>query len=452
MISCIAPGQNPSAFYPADLLNAAQKTEALFLHPDQVDISLYPDAMFKANGTPNGLLIRSAPEDTLLIPTLLRDPGCGFACFRLSMHTSPDKGWSHQVGQALDQAINYSERGLGALRSLLKMRHLTLNNILVHGLEALDLPNAEKARFSHLCFDVDEQWIQYDQKTQRILEDDLGHLTNTVEIRRVSEVRDSCVLGAYEMSQDDYVGFVHSGCHAFPKILAEQFLQPIYEYAYVHGIAIVELIQQGVFGVPLNTDLGRRYYAWLKAAMNYALVSRYALYRRVANCLSGWLPDCAVQLISDRVHAGVWEEILDQKTVICSSRGVQSIVPQQYPDHPPIGLLAGERETAAALVSIAASESTNTQYFSHGIHGRVSPDFCAGDFDQSVRDSIELVARQAYYNSTPNFSDCLPMTYNLQQALSCFESMNIVTPVALLEPVINIFGHPLQRAYAHSTH
>ena len=52
-------------------------------------IHVFPDATLKSNNFPNGIAIYSLLNETTLIPSLLRDPGCGFLTFKIHTY-NPD--------------------------------------------------------------------------------------------------------------------------------------------------------------------------------------------------------------------------------------------------------------------------------------------------------------------------------------------------------------------------
>jgi len=189
---------------------------------------------------------------------------------------------------------------------------------------------------------------------------------------------------------------------------------------------------EGIFGIPLNTELGFEYYQWLKAAMNYSLVNRYHVYLTVKNKLETNMP-CKVSMLNDVIHCGVTEDYYQGKHIVKAFRGVQSI----YQDT--IRLLAGQRESITALIT--GAENAN-DYYNMCAHGTSYNSLAGYDYAKYLgtkeSNTYLALAKQTFYNSEPIYEKCLAYTHNLLASLEYFQKIGLAEPIALLAPQVNV--------------
>jgi len=444
MIEYLSPVDLEKYFYPDPMRSAINSLENLYQDPHKIKIYLYPDAMFKPNGVPNGLTLKSYYEDTLLVPTILRDPGCGFLSFTLHLQNSIDPDWYLKIGPQLDQLLNKTDKiHLDITKKLFEK--ISIEDILYFGLSALDLPNTNK--FANLSFTVDKNIVKPTHQELQVLKEDLFTLTNTVEIRKPLEILNKSLFHQYQLDLNDYFCFIHSGGHKFPMLLEDRYMTKICDYAYHHKIASLDMIHKGIFGIPVTSELGQEYYEWIKAAMNYALVSRYGIFYIVKDFLENAL-SADISMMNDRLHAGVLEEKENSKRIIKSSRGVQEIAKSNVENNQAIGVLAGNRETMAVLVASGDAVSQQGAMFSHGTNCQIINDFNYNNkFSNEDMQRILNLAKSAYYNTEPKFNDCIPLTFNLIAALDYFKASKLLKPVLSLSPLINIYGDVMKRVH-----
>lgn len=430
-------------FFPEDL--RAIINDVSNLHKNrQSTIDIFPDAMFKSNGIPNGISITTLYKDTLLLPLVLRDPGCGFLSFKVSFHENPPTNWQQTIGPKLDQLLNRKRSTPSYPANAIKPKNI--EQVLLHGLHSLDLSNEELALFANTKFDADENIVNPSTQEQKNLYDDLFTLTNNVELRSIDQTSANSQLSDYQLDKTDYIGFVHSGCYLFPEILAERFVQRICEYADINKLATVDEIRTGLFGVPMNTELGKEYYEWLKAAMNFSLVSRYGIFYAIKSFIEAEL-SCTVTMINDRIHAGIIKKQCEGKTFYQSVRGVQMIDAANDHSIHSLGILAGNRETSAALV---CGNNKANNYFSHGTNCNIYEDHDYETyFSQHEKQNLMARAKNFYANTPIELSECIPLSYNFDIAKRYFVQEDVVHEIAELHPELNIFGDVMKRNYGY---
>jgi len=444
MLKYHASKQHREYYFDPKLQAIMAEVEALYPDTNAANIHVYPDAMFKPNGTPNGIAIETNPNNTLLMPSVLRDPGCGFCCFKLNFKQSPPRNWQQHGGGLLNKYLN-SNAAANCAMVTRKIRSTAMQDILHYGLEAIDISKENLALFSNTQFNVDPSIVKLTKNELSILESDLCDLTNNLEIRSIKQIFQSKDLQQAGITPNDLIGFIHSGSHEFPGILMRRFLQPTGDLAHFQKAIPVAKIQQGLFGIPLLTDLGQEYHAWLNAAMNYALVSRYGIFLAVQEFYQKHF-SATVELINDRIHAGIFTLNSNKNKIIRCLRGVQEIIPQTNNHKLNLGLLAGHRETPAYLVTSGNNQDRN-YVFSHGSNAKIEPNHYYSDRYLPDIPHLQTVVKQAYYNTTPDLSACLPLTYNSTMALKYFSHESIIKPVAMLYPEINVFGHFMRAHY-----
>lgn len=396
---------------------------------DTHQVAVFPDAARKKFGLPCGLALISKLDDAVLMPSHLRDPGCGYILFRIDAALGDLKSLQSNIGKELSELVD------GKLKnsSLLNKQFPSIKvipKIIAQGLKVFpDLANEEN-KFGHTNFVVDQTVCQLSKLEQFQLYYDLLSVTNTVEVRTIINPNNA------EQSPDHLIGFIHTGSDSFPRILAKRFIQKVLDYTEDQQSATAEMHAEGIQGVPLQHELGYEYYQWLKAAMNFSLVNRYCTFLEIKKSLEASLP-CSIKILSDNIHAGVLEETIQNNTILKSLRGVQNLNLNVNSARPT--LIAGQRETIAALAEPALFHASSYDLIAHGtgyeINSKCQYSQC---FTDAEIVNYQNFAKQCYYNTDPELDKCLPYTYNLLKMLSYFEQEQIAQTTALLAPFINI--------------
>ena len=400
-----------------------------------IKLGLYPDAVLKSNGLPTGIACIAKTEDAMLLPLILRDPGCGYLTFKLDFYAAIEENWHLSVGSSLAEII----QAVGSPLKKALIKNIDLNEVITKGLAALNLTSAEMAFFSNPSFDIGADKLALSAEETRLLTEELVSVTNTVEIRTVQAIQDRTIAKSYSIKQNDCIGFIHTGSEFFPQILGKRFVAKIAKYAEKNGFFSFEEILSGIFGVPLNTSLGQEYALWLKAAMNYAVVNRYLVYQLLKQFLETQLP-CRVSLINDNMHAGLFSKKMNNKAISYATRGVQNIFKAGTAYSPlSLTLLAGQRETIAALITGGENADEYGNLISHGTGCHIRPYYdYAAHFTTAELDHYLALAKKTFYNTTPNFSEAIPFTFNLLNSLEYFQKIKLARLIAHLAPLINI--------------
>jgi hypothetical protein len=414
----LIPSDHPQDFFSLELIEIVTDLNSALQF--NKNIIIFPDAISKDNGLPNGIAIIADKSASMLLPMILRDPGCGFLQFKITLSSQQQPDW-HDIGGRLDTLINHTSNVEKQKLLNLNLNPTSLNNILLHGLTALDMQEKELPLFMDTAFTVDNQ-LKLTATEMDIIQNDIFTLTNTIELKKFS---------THAKTSNEVFGFIHTGTQVFPNLISKRYAQRIFQASQQHFAQ--EAINKGIFGVKANSSLGYEYHQLLNMAMNFALVNRYYLFLLVKNFLTQHLK-CEVSIINDSIHAGIFSDKIVGAITI--TRGVQHFN-QHAPDQ--LRLIAGQRETISALVT--KSDNTNT-YFDMVAHGTNNNIDKNSDYTQHL-DNITIenylkLSKEAFYNSTPNFADCMPHTYNLMNSLSYFEAIGLAKTVCYLNPLINI--------------
>jgi hypothetical protein len=372
-----------------------------------VSLWIYPDATLKTNKLPTGIVYFSASEDMLLFPAVLRDPGCGFLSFNIEPKKTLTRENYYQITKLLDELGNKRQKIPSTIE---------LDTILYSPMP------------------VDKKIVVLTADETDILVKDYMMLTNTIEIKKYHQVENVALLKANHIDPNNLFGFIHSGCFMFPRLLEKRFATRICDYAMDNQLSTLDKIREAIVGVPMNSPLGYEYQQWVNAAMNYAIASRHSLYAAVKEILEKNF-DCRITMINDNLHAGLF---CHDNHTFCS-RGVQRIEKNK------LTLIAGQRETMAALVEGGSECERYHNMIAHGVGFFIRDNYdYSKHFSAEELQTYQRMAKEVVYNTAPQYQECIPFTYNLLASLKDFENIKLAKIVSLLAPIINVQSDLLQ--------
>ncbi len=413
-------------YFPLELTSAVDKLGD-YLKNTSAKIVVYPDAVVKRNGFPNGTALIMPVSETILIPSLLRDPGCGYLTFKVNLPPNYGKDAVHTLGNRLNSLIN--EDLLSGEKQQRIFQKLSLADIFYDGIHCLKIPKEDETGFFNHKFDVDPIAVKISADESKLLENDLMHLTNTVEIRK---------------NKNEYIGFIHSGCHYFPYLLIKKFLYLICQYAHKNQLASLAQIKNDYFGVPLHSELGQNYFQWIKAAMNYAVVSRYLIFTHIKTMLQTEF-DIEISLLNDITHAGIFDCKDKNQLYTVSTRGVQPLYnPTNKMLRHPFRLVAGQKESIALLVEGVSSHESTENWIQHGTSYQIpTSDQLSHFFTSEMAEAYIHDAFNSYCNTDLDANLSLVYSFNTLVAQTYQSRIGLIKPLAILTPLINIHGKAL---------
>lgn len=408
-VQYICPSRDGRPVVPPEFCRAAETLCAEL--ENRCYIGVYPDAEYERWGLPKGLVVIFPLAEAILLPTFLRDPASGFLLFDVRFTSTPPMDWQEVAGQALDRLVRRD----------------------------FQEPLADSADGS-----LPEAVPKLTAPERALLERDFGAIANTVELKQVDEVIDPRTARSWRLSLGDIVGFVHAGSGPFGRILEDRFAYAMAEDCLDRRIFSLSAVEQGIYGIPLATDLGTAYYRYLGAAMAYGSASRNQAFLRCRRALETVLP-CQVSLRRDTIHSGITEHTLGSRPILKMFRGVQPLLDANRDDFcaSPATLLAGQKETVSLLVAAGPRAAEFHDMISHGTDGRIPPPEGRPDWIPFRKTRYLSLASAAYYNTPPDLDRCLPHTSNLWSAMEHFQACGLASAVCTLAPVVNIQGEDL---------
>lgn len=373
-------------------------------------VHLFQEATIKNNKLPNGILIESSVNQTMLMPAILRDPGCGFILFR--------------INQVSSSQLPLLSSHIMAFCKQLEKSTPSLQDFL---LEAMQYGTSFLKTGQY--FPVDLESIFYEIELDQ-LSADLSQITNSLEIRKIDSSGSSEFI--------DLLGFIHSGSEYFPQLIHSKWFQIAADYSYRNKWSSIDDINNGFYGIPDTLDEAREYQQWILAAMNYCSFKRSWLCEQLQQYLQEHM-QIEVSLVNDRCHAGLFLVEKDNKEYFLQSRGVQLVKNDQSPY-----LIAGQRESVSWLVQ-NKKDNYPFDYLGHGISYQ-SDD--SRDYKQLLGESLsgECIhhLHQICANTPLESEKCLAYTFNALVQKNYLNASNLQWHT--LYPWVNYHGRYLRKA------
>ncbi|MBW2030948.1 MAG: RtcB family protein [Deltaproteobacteria bacterium] len=102
----------------------------------------------------------------------------------------------------------------------------------------------------------------------------LGSGNHFLEVQVVDEIFDQDIARHFDLFQDQITVLIHSGSRGFGHQICDDFLKEMAQHVFTSG---VQLPDRQLACAPLKSDLGRRYFAAMACAANYAWANRQVL-------------------------------------------------------------------------------------------------------------------------------------------------------------------------------
>ena len=372
-------------------------------------LHVFPEATIKNNQMPNGILIQSLQNRSIVLQDLLRDPGCGFFIFKLH---GPSLVYAKEK-IALD-FLSFCED----LERQSNVNESVSENHLLNGIAHM---NINKAIFANQGFSVKPEHLYLDIDEQ-LLAQDLSQVSNSIELKTLPD------------SEDTMVGFIHTGSEYFSRFILNPWQQRVTEYHLMPNHPSLDNIQEKFKGLDYLSEFAEEFLQDVRVAMNYCLFKRWWIFSKLKSFMNHQYGIC-LEPVSDRCHSGVFEI---QNNLI-QTRGIQLISKNSLPY-----MLAGQRETIAYLLYKKKGKN-HPKYISHGTSYRVHPDYC---YEKILGKQASLKfmnhLSQIYANTPLDKNNCLAYHYNImfQKKLMEFYYFHWVP----LLPLVNYQGKYLRQA------
>lgn len=423
MITPIRYHSNPGLqdyFYDTAVCQSIQNIRA-FLGSEH-ELHVFPEAAVKKNNAPNGILIQGLQNQTILLPSILRDPGCGFLIFSI------DNVLEQQLPELATILLDVCQR-----------LEKTLSNIppeaIIDGVHCGVDPQimGSNKTFCQSYFPCDPAPLS-GQLDVHMLAADLHQITNSLELK----IKTDAEYPALDQGRPiEILGCLHTGSDYLPLAIQKYWFQPIVTQCVHEGLSSVEkIIEIGLYGLYDNSEQAYAYRQWIFAAMNFCLFKRAYLFGVLKNELE---KRCHLELtlINDRCHAGLFETTLGDQKYWIQSRGVQltEAEPQYY-------LMAGQRESRSYLIKTKHTTQC-LPYLGHGTSYRVEEKMKYANLlgRQHVEDSIRQLAH-IRANTPLKRHHCLAYEFNVLMQTNYLSQFDVAL-ISLL-PFVNYQGQYLR--------
>lgn len=413
----------------------------LMLHFDVLKpITIFPDAVVKSWGFPSGIILKVDAQG-LLFPVAVADLGCGFRLIKTNIYRGD---LNRGIGKLLSEKLDKYAGEASEYRKNLA-RQLNLTAIFQRGVEYLlqDVQvglKTDPARIQNGGHFADAE-IDIDPEDERNMLEDFGRCAgHFFEARYVGEIYDRGVADYYDLHEDQVVLVIHAGSMSGRDAIVKNYFPAAIEYTLNHLETTVELLEQGLFGVPWQSAEGQRYLQAVRAIFNYSYAGRHfaqpLILKAFREVFGEWVE---FELLTDICHSKL--EVWGEGSLV-HLRGLQNIYPAGHEQALPfckstgdLALIGGQKGMSSHLV-IPTENIQSTEYLC--CHG-------SGEFS----DPQELVpawavreVERCYFNTEYNQAEELQNEYNsvMTSLRVLADDLQIVSRVARLAPFLNYWG------------
>ena len=279
----------------------------------------------------------------------------------------------------------------------------------------------------------------------------LGSGNHYLEVQFVAEIFDQAAAAAFGLEPSGVVVAIHCGSRGLGHQIATEFAKEMVVAAATLGIALPD---RDLACAPIELEIGRRYLAAVRAAMNCALANREILGSYARRVFQDFFPDCGLPLLFDVSHntCKVEWHVVDGKprdlfvhrkgATRAFGPGHESLPPSLRPFGQPV-FIGGSMGTASYILAGAASDEPKA--FASACHGAgraMSRHAALKRF--SGRQIMDDLAGQGVLIRSPStrgVAEEAPGAYkDVSAVVEAAEAAGLARRVARLRPLICIKG------------
>ncbi len=134
----------------------------------------------------------------------------------------------------------------------------------------------------------------------------LGSGNHYLEVQRVEEIFDPTAAQVYGLRKDDAAISIHCGSRGLGHQIATDYLTLMHKQAAKHGLTLPD---PELACAPIQSSLGQRYLAAMRAGINCALANRQVLTHLVREVFAEFFPTARLRLLYDVSHNTCKEEV-----------------------------------------------------------------------------------------------------------------------------------------------
>jgi len=276
----------------------------------------------------------------------------------------------------------------------------------------------------------------------------LGGGNHFIELQEVTDVYDQALAGAFGLFLGQLTVMIHTGSRGFGHQICTDYSKSQLQAAEKYKIS---LSGKGLACVPIRSPEGKKYYAAMACAVNFAFANRQIIMHDVIQAFMDVLEETPqkieMNIVYDVAHnIAKWEAHRGERMLV-HRKGATRALPAGHPDNPGIyvqtghpALIPGSMGTAS-YVLVGGSKAKET-YFSvnHGAGRTLSRNaamktITKEQFDESMGEVL--------YN-TRNYRELLdeaPTAYkDIGKVVDTLVKLDITRKVARLRPLAVIKG------------
>jgi tRNA-splicing ligase RtcB len=127
----------------------------------------------------------------------------------------------------------------------------------------------------------------------------LGSGNHYLEVQAVTAIFDSAVANVFGITKDSVVVTIHCGSRGLGHQIGSEFLKEMVVAAGESGITLPD---RELACAPINSEVGRRYFGAMRAAVNCALANREILGHYARRVFAHFFPNAALPILFDVSH------------------------------------------------------------------------------------------------------------------------------------------------------
>src|SRR5579884_4131345 len=289
------------------------------------------------------------------------------------------------------------------------------------------------------------------KKRQRDEMGTLGSGNHYLEVQEVAEIFDRPAAAAFGLAPGGIVVTIHCGSRGLGHQIGTEFLREMAIAAEAHHIALPD---RELACAPIASELGRRYLAAMRAAMNCALANREIIAHLTRAVFDRFFPGLRLPLLFDVSHNTCKEERHDidgeERTLFVHRKGATRAFGRDHPELPAdlaaIGqpvLIGGSMGTSSAImVGPAARPERAFASACHGAGRRLSRRQALKEFSgRAVVDALRARGIIVKSPSQRGVAEEAPDAYkDVEGVVAAAEMAGLARRVAKLAPVVCIKG------------
>jgi len=421
--------------------------------PGVVDPVIGMPDIHEGFGLPIGGVMASAPDGVISAGAVGMDINCGVRLIRSDLFArSFDKPVLRQLMQKIEEyvptGVGKKGRHKGITREIFeRVVHTGVRGVIEQGFgESQDLDYIEERGFlpgADLSAVSREAVARGSEQLGT-----LGGGNHFIELQEVTELYDHSLASAFGLFKGQLTVMIHTGSRGFGHQICTDYSKSLLNAAEKYKI---NLPSKGLACAPVNSEEGRKYYAAMACAVNFAFSNRQIIMHDIIRAFSDVLGEpprsMGMRIVYDVAHnIAKWEEHREMRMLV-HRKGATRALPPGHPDNPPVFartghpvLVPGSMGTASYV--LVGTPKARETFFSvnHGAGRTLSRSAATRSIS---REEFEESMGEVLYNSR-NYKELVdeaPLAYkNIEEVVETLVALGFARKVARLRPLAVIKG------------